>query len=75
MGETELSLIVGKITDYKICESCGSVNWYENELCHNCHNKYFREVTQKWIDDEYAFWCDTEGYSEEESDHVVLTII
>lgn len=28
--------IAGKISDYKGCNSCGALNWHENENCVEC---------------------------------------
>ena len=39
--------IAGKPDDYKICRSCKTINWYENEECHNCLERHFRRMTEK----------------------------
>lgn len=40
--------IAGKINDYKICISCGQINWYENDYCINCDTiPYFRPMTEQ----------------------------
>lgn len=39
--------IAGKVTDYKKCKACQSINWYENEECHNCMNKRFKAMTER----------------------------
>ncbi len=70
--EAILTVIVGKKRDYKICRKCGSVNWYEREVCHSCcESRVFKPVSQKWIDSEYDFWQNVEGYSEAEADNVL----
>ena len=46
-----LDYIRNKIYDFKVCEKCGSLNWYENEYCLNCNSTLFRETSN--IDLEY----------------------
>lgn len=69
--ETELGLIFGKTHDYKRCKDCGCFNWYENEECHNCSEKKFKEVEQEDLDYEYKFW---ESEGEEEPFNAIITI-
>lgn len=39
--------------DYKKCEDCGLINWYENENCWACGSTYFREMTEKEMKERY----------------------
>lgn len=34
--------IAGQVNDYVICNSCDSINWYENTECVNCPQKFTR---------------------------------
>jgi len=35
--------IRGKPHDFKICEECGRINWYEREYCLDCRGQTFNE--------------------------------
>jgi hypothetical protein len=72
--EADLANIQGKMHDFKVCTECNSVNHYEKTECHNCGKSDFKEVTQSWVDSEYAFWKDVEGYTESEADVVLYDI-
>ena len=41
-----ISAILGKVEDYKICQNCGRINWYENEGCVSCCHEKFRQATE-----------------------------
>ena len=41
MKTRQLQDLEGKINDFKICAECNSLNWYENESCHNCISETF----------------------------------
>ncbi len=49
--EQSLGRICGKPTDYKICNDCSAINWYENEECQNCEKTNFMDMTQKSVDE------------------------
>ena len=77
--EHQLARIAGKHSDYCVCKNCGVLNWYENENCWNCGASEEDldcsfDVVDKWIDDEYEYWTQQEGYSEEEADYVYVRI-
>jgi hypothetical protein len=78
--ETVLIKIVQKPTDYKVCNQCKQINWYENECCKNMecavHNDYDEtaDAVQDWIKDEYGFYMEEEFMSEEEVDNILVDI-
>ena len=75
--ESQLAVIFGKESDYKLCKGCNRLNWYENEECIECYKTEFKEVgkdIRKWIDDEYKFWVEEEKYSEEDADDVLVEV-
>jgi ribosomal protein L40E len=75
--EHRLEAIVMKPSDYKICDKCGIINWYENEACWHCGSTEFnddRDEVFKYMDDEYKYWIEEEGCSEEEADMVCVTV-
>lgn len=41
--EAPVSNLLVKPHDFKLCQSCGVVNWYENEFCHFCEHHEFQE--------------------------------
>lgn len=43
--------IVSKPSDYKVCDKCDSINWYENEECVNCDSSAFSEPTKEYMKD------------------------
>lgn len=57
-----LNKIASKSNDYIICNSCKSLNWYENE-----------DAVYSWIKNEYEYWIE-EGYTEEEADNLIIYI-
>ena len=79
MYEFELISVVSKPSDFKICKKCQRLNWYENEECSNpCCNSTesdfdeSHEAIEKWVEDEYAFYMDEEGMTEEQVDHILI---
>jgi len=78
--EVELSSISMKMSDFRVCEDCGSFNFYENDVCSRCFSEnedgkaHFREVTDEDISNEYNFWIDEEGYTEEEADNLLVEV-
>jgi len=36
--------ILTKPDDYKLCKSCGVINWYENKQCHACKSFIFKPI-------------------------------
>jgi len=75
--EHELARIFQKPNDYKLCNKCNRLNWYENDCCIECGSDDFKECgdgVEKWVNDEYEYWISTEGYSEEEADNVFVEI-
>ena len=75
--EADLNNIICKPSDFKICKKCNSVNWYENENCHNCDNTEFKEDEQsviEWCQKEYKYWKEIEIYDEEEADNIFYDV-
>lgn len=73
--ERQLGDIEGKLSDYKVCEKCGAINWYENEECVCNHTKFNNSENAiiEWLELEYKFWED-EGYSEDEADNILVDV-
>ena len=68
--------ITQKPTDYKVCEECGHLNWYENEQCCNCDCKEFdseERLVVLTIEDDYSFYKQ-EGYTESEIDNMYIDV-
>lgn len=67
-----LAKILGKPSDYRICNNCGCVNWYENETCVNhCVESKLEENDGRvisFVEEEYDFYKE-DGYSEVEIDN------
>ena len=61
-----LNSIAGSKQDYKVCKSCGCVNWYENKSCHNCNTNIFKKMTQSWIEYELKYLVESGNYNTEE---------
>jgi len=56
--ETQLSNLLVKPNDYKLCSSCHVINWYENEFCHFCEHEKFLEIgygVQEYYKEEVDF--------------------
>lgn len=74
---TTIAQAIGKPSDFKICKICNVINWYENEVCHSCKGKKFdkreKEVIN-YLQEEYVFYVEGEGYDEEEVDNIQLDI-
>lgn len=71
---TQLAKVVGKISDYKICTKCYSLNFYENNVCHCCYESNFdNNLVQGYINDEYSFYENEEGYTETEIDDIEVS--
>ncbi len=77
--EHTLEKIAAKPSDYTICKVCGRLNWYENTECvdTDCSSDILiheANLFQEWIDNEYNFWLNEEGYMEEEADEIFYDI-
>ena len=75
--EHQLAKIFGKQSDYKICNDCEQINWYENETCHECCSEdlvYDKDLVAEWIDAEYTYWMEEQDWSEEEADNLLVEI-
>ena len=50
--DTTFGQIIGKYSDYKICQDCSAHNWYENILCQGCSSKppNFKDMTEEDAD-------------------------
>ena len=73
----ELGKMVGKPHDYKLCSHCNRINWYENEVCIDCSCSSFKEngsSVEKYIQNEYDFYTQEEGYTEAEADNVLIDV-
>jgi len=42
-----IGYLVAKPEDFKLCLSCGCINWYENEVCHSCQGTRFTKNLRK----------------------------
>lgn len=51
MKDHKLDRIKRNPEDYKFCERCGRINWYENEKCISCRCEDFMEATENDIED------------------------
>ncbi|RLJ70704.1 hypothetical protein BCF55_0985 [Hydrogenivirga caldilitoris] len=72
-----LDKIASQPSDYKICKECGYINFYENEVCVMCQGDEFDESEEsviRWVDNEYQYRIETEGYTEREADNVVVEV-
>jgi len=49
MKEHDISYVMDKTEDYKICSSCGRLNWYENDCCVGCGNLGFHKLDKEDI--------------------------
>ena len=75
--EASLSQIFGKLNDYKICNGCGVINWYERKECWYCGSKEFdndERRIRRWIEMEYEYYLNEEGYKEEEIDNIMIEV-
>lgn len=73
-----LARIIAKPTDYKICNQCGCVNWYENKVCVNgCNDPqqwvHNSTMVKDFIENDYEFYS-SEGYSEDEIDNITRDV-
>jgi len=41
--EMSLGYILGQPNDFKVCQRCGEVNWYEKEVCFSCNSREFEK--------------------------------
>ena len=74
--EVNLSNVVCKQNDFKICCTCGALNWYENEICRECNTNKFdesNEAVTRFIEEEYSCY-EYYGYTEEEIDNIFLEV-
>lgn len=66
-----IGAVAGKPDDYKVCSNCNSINWYENDSCHNCDKTKFKNWSenkaQKWLDNELNFYKENYPEMSEES--------
>jgi len=66
--EADLGTISTKPGDYKVCNKCNTINWYENELCHVCNAKNFSsdmDIVRQWASDELQYWMEMEDYTDD----------
>ena len=74
---TTMIQMYGKPSDYKQCKECKHPNWYENEYCIQCSSTSFysdgNNITQ-WLDDDYKFYMEEEGYTEDKVDGILIDI-
>ena len=45
--EYSITQIAGKPNDFKYCNVCGHINWYENKNCIGCNKKKFNKMTDE----------------------------
>ncbi|RLC77545.1 MAG: hypothetical protein DRI61_11390 [Chloroflexi bacterium] len=41
-----IGLVISKPEDYRKCNICGAINWYEREICHNCGSNDLRDLNE-----------------------------
>ena len=69
--------ILSKPSDFKICDKCGRINWYENEVCIDCGNDDFRDDQKEVeiaVDKEIFFYTESEGYTEEQAENIIVEV-
>ncbi|MHB1764963.1 MAG: hypothetical protein ACYCS1_05435 [Gammaproteobacteria bacterium] len=74
--EATLDKISSKINDYKLCSDCGTINFYENEICHSCKRNEFKligEGIEDYVNQEYRYYAE-QNYSKDESDEIFVNI-
>lgn len=75
--ERTLDEIRNKKNDYKICEECGEINWYENKYCENCNSEKFNESIGRvndYIYKEYKFYIETMDFTEKRADTLIKEV-
>lgn len=82
MYEFSLAQVYGKPSDFKICNNCKNLNWYDNEECVNLDCIIFtpkkegfdisEKAVIKFLKEEYDFYMNEEGYSESETDNILI---
>lgn len=75
--EVRHDYIYSKPGDFKVCRHCNRINWYENEICIECGETGFvkdEKKVKRRIEDEYKFYKDVEGYTEEEIDEMFTEV-
>lgn len=71
-----LDKVLGKVTDYMLCNNCKNINWYEREFCRECNASNFdtrEESVREYILNDYAFYKN-EGYTEAEVDLIEIDV-
>lgn len=72
-----LAKMYGKPNDYRICDSCGTANWYENEGCvDGCVDSNLLDDEQgviAFIENDYRYWKDS-GLTEDEADEIRIDV-
>ena len=69
--------ILSKPSDFKICNKCGRINWYENKVCIDCGNDGFRDDQEEVkiaVDKEIFFYKELEEYTEEQLENVIVEV-
>lgn len=54
--EHSIERIAGKPSDYKYCNECGRINWYENTNCISCPSVNFDAMTEDDASDLKVDW-------------------
>ena len=73
----DLQRIIQKPSDFKVCNYCNHLNWYENEECCSCQETDFINTEGNvifCIEREYKYWIEEEFYTEEEADNVQIDV-
>ena len=68
--------ILGNLNNYKVCQNCNRINYYENEVCFDCGSDKFIDdklLIVKLVDSSYDFYK-LEGYTEEEIDNMLIEV-
>ena len=72
--------ILSKPSDYRMCNSCGTVNWYDNILCVICGEQTLSKKTMSndemhhFLEEEKDFYVEEEGYDEDEIWNIKLEV-
>ena len=79
MYDIQMIIIETKPSDFKVCKKCKCLNWYENEDCvrTDCDGTEFdesEEAVNRWVKEEYEFWQEEEGYTEEEVESLYVEV-
>lgn len=78
MMNHSLNRILDSPHDYKICEECGQINWYESKVCHTCYcclpeSSEVSEVIS-FAQEELSFYKEELNYQDEQAGLVKIEV-